>query len=141
MTRLRRLLLPRRRPASVLPVAILCGLAFLVGAAAPLPAQDVVKSTLPVEIRPGDHISIIGNTLADRMQHDGWLETYLQSRFPKHQLVVRNLGFSGDEVAGYTDPPDPNRRMRSMDFGTADQWPAGNAPTPQPGKLKDHTAP
>ena len=32
------------------------------------------------------------------MQYDGWLETMLQARFPKHQLVVRNLGFSGDEI-------------------------------------------
>ena len=36
----------------------------------------------PLELHKGDHISIIGNTLADRMQHDGWLETMLQSRFP-----------------------------------------------------------
>ena len=32
------------------------------------------------------------------MQHDGWLETYLHSRFPTHELVFRNLGFSGDEL-------------------------------------------
>ena len=24
-----------------------------------------------IEIEPGDHIAIVGNTLADRMQHDG----------------------------------------------------------------------
>ncbi|MGO9923151.1 MAG: PVC-type heme-binding CxxCH protein [Isosphaeraceae bacterium] len=66
-----------------------------------------------VEIKPGDHISIIGNTLADRMQHDGWLETDLQGRFPGHNLVIRNLGFSGDEL---------NFRLRSADFGTPDQW-------------------
>ena len=41
-----------------------------------------------LELRPGDHIAIIGNTLADRMQHDGWLETYLHTRFPTHDLVV-----------------------------------------------------
>ncbi|HTK74869.1 MAG TPA: PVC-type heme-binding CxxCH protein, partial [Gemmataceae bacterium] len=98
------------------------------------------KSAALFELRPGEHVCIIGNTLADRMQHDGWLETYLQSRFPKHQLVVRNLGFSGDEVAGYTDRPDIHRRMRSMDFGTADQWLAGNAPIPQPRKLNDPSA-
>jgi hypothetical protein len=51
-----------------------------------------------IEIKPGDHISIVGNTLADRMQHDGWLETDLQARFPEHKLVIRNLGFSGDEL-------------------------------------------
>ena len=54
-------------------------------------AEPVVK----FELKPGDHICIIGNTLADRMQHDGWLETMLQSRYPKHELVIRNLGFSG----------------------------------------------
>src|SRR5580704_7445021 len=66
-----------------------------------------------IEIKPGDHISIIGNTLADRMQHDGWLETDLHERFPKHQLVIRNLGFSGDELT---------LRLRSASFGTPDQW-------------------
>src|SRR5262249_23968511 len=66
-----------------------------------------------LRIQPGDHISIIGNTLADRMQHDGWLETYLFSRFPKENLVIRNLGFSGDELT---------LRLRSADFGSPDQW-------------------
>jgi putative heme-binding domain-containing protein len=66
-----------------------------------------------IEIKPGDHISIVGNTLADRMQHDGWLETDLQARFPEHKLVIRNLGFSGDELT---------LRLRSADFGTPDQW-------------------
>ncbi len=89
----------------------------------------------PIELRKGDHICIIGNTLAERMQHFGWLETLIHARFPQHELVFRNLGYSGDEIGGYTDKPDPNRRMRSMDFGTADQWLAGSAPVPQPGKL------
>ncbi|HZY89498.1 MAG TPA: PVC-type heme-binding CxxCH protein, partial [Gemmataceae bacterium] len=79
-----------------------------------------------LELRRGDHVCIIGNTLADRMQHDGWLETYLHSRFPGHDLVVRNLGFSGDELSV---------RLRSMDFGTPDQWLAGEQPVPQPNKL------
>src|SRR5262245_46096442 len=95
------------------------------------------KSAALFDLRLGEHVCIIGNTLADRMQHDGWLETYLQSRFPKHQLVVRNLGFSGDEVAGYTDRPDIHRRTRSMDFGKADEWLAGKAPIPQPRKLNE----
>ena len=66
-----------------------------------------------IEIKPGDHIALIGNTLADRMQHDGWLETYLHARFPNHKLVIRNLGFSGDELT---------LRLRSANFGTPDQW-------------------
>ena len=60
----------------------------------------------------GDSICIIGNTLAERMQHDGWLESLLQAGLKK-ELVVRNLGFSADEL---------NLRLRSKDFGTPDEW-------------------
>src|SRR5687767_15331239 len=70
------------------------------------------------ELREREHITIIGNTLAERMQYHGWLETLLHARFPKHQLVVRNLGFSGDEVA---------TRLRSKNFGTPDEWLSGRA--------------
>ena len=66
-----------------------------------------------LEIRRGDHICLIGNTLADRMQHDGWLEAHLVSRFPDLDLVFRNLGFSGDELT---------LRLRSQDFGSPDDW-------------------
>ncbi len=76
-----------------------------------LAAGDSAGATL--ELRQGDHICLVGNTLADRMQHDGWLETYLHSRFPKHDLVFRNLGFSGDEVT---------LRLRSANFGSPDHW-------------------
>jgi putative heme-binding domain-containing protein len=74
-------------------------------------AQPAASQNL--DIRPGDHISIIGSTLADRMQHFGWLETYFQSRFPKDKLVFRNLGFAGDTL---------NTRLRSAQFGSPDDW-------------------
>ena len=83
--------------------------------AAPQPAK-------PFEFRQGDHIAVVGNALPDRMQHDGWLETMLQARLPEHELTVRDMGFSGDEVGGYTATPDPNKRMRSAAFGTPDAW-------------------
>jgi glucose/arabinose dehydrogenase/lysophospholipase L1-like esterase len=70
----------------------------------------------PFVLHAGDHICIIGNTLAERMQYDGWLETLLHARFPKHDLVIRNLGFSGDEVG---------TRLRSKNFGTPDEWLSG----------------
>jgi putative heme-binding domain-containing protein len=79
---------------------------------ASLSAADQVTAMPRLEVRRGDHVSIIGNTLADRMQHDGWLETSLHIRFPRHQLVIRNLGFSGDEV---------NFRQRSAGFGSPDE--------------------
>jgi glucose/arabinose dehydrogenase len=69
-------------------------------------------------LQPNDNICIIGNTLGERLQYDGWLEAVLQARFPKHQLVFRNLAFSGDEVA---------TRLRSKNFGTPDEWLSGLA--------------
>ena len=79
----------------------------------PLRAADGNGLARNLEIRKGDHISLIGNTLADRMQHDGWLETHLQGRFPQHELTIRNLGYSADELT---------IRLRSADFGTPDEW-------------------
>jgi putative heme-binding domain-containing protein len=66
-----------------------------------------------VELKPGDHVAYIGNTLADRMQHDGWLEARMQAIFPVHNLVFRNLGYPADEVKD---------RIRADNFGSQDQW-------------------
>ena len=56
---------------------------------------------------------LIGNALADRMQHDGWLETYLQSELSGSDLVFRNQGFSGDRI---------DRRPRSVGFPSEDAY-------------------
>ncbi len=50
-------------------------------------------------LNANDHVAFIGNALPDRMQHDGWLETYLQVANPDKNLVIRNMGFTGDQVA------------------------------------------
>ncbi|HUR54148.1 MAG TPA: GDSL-type esterase/lipase family protein, partial [Gemmataceae bacterium] len=98
--------------------------------AAPQPAK-------PFTFQQGDHVCIIGNALAERMQHDGWLDTALHARLPEHDLTIRNLGFSGDELGGYTSTPDFNKRLRSADFGSADQWLSASAPIPQPNAVAD----
>ncbi len=84
----------------------------------------------PLTVEEGDHICIIGGGVADAMQHTGWLEVMLQSRFPQSQLVIRNLAVDGDEV-------DPAKRLRSADFGSPDQWLAGAAPIPRPDDIAD----
>ena len=73
-------------------------------------AED--RSGQRFELKRGDHICYLGNTLAERMQHDGHLETLIQSRFPGLQLTFRNLGFSGDELT---------QRIRSKGFGSPDE--------------------
>ena len=106
-----RLLSPCRLALVATLTLSLAGLTFLPKPRAVRSADQAAPAKL--ELRRGDHICIIGNTLADRMQHDGWLETYFHSRFPKHQLVFRNLGFSGDELT---------LRLRSANFGSPDDW-------------------
>ena len=64
-------------------------------------------------LNKNDHIAIIGNALPDRMQHFGYLETLIYAKFPKHDLVVRNLAVAGDEVVA---------RHRSENFGSPDDW-------------------
>ncbi len=89
-----------RTPAVL--IALLIGLAHSSLAAEPRLTLD-----------KGDRIAIIGNTLADRMQHDAWLETYIHALFPEHDLTFRNLGYPGDEL---------KTRMREENFGDPDQW-------------------
>ncbi|WP_299462854.1 PVC-type heme-binding CxxCH protein [uncultured Gimesia sp.] len=71
-------------------------------------SNSQVKGAEPqLELQPHDHIVFIGNTFAERMQDAGYFETLLHSRFPDKQLVVRNLGWSADELT---------LRPRSKDF-------------------------
>ncbi len=64
-------------------------------------------------LKKGDHISFIGGSLGERMQHDGYLEALVQNRFPDQELVFRDLAFSGDELV---------MRNRSEGFGSPDEW-------------------
>ena len=65
-----------------------------------------------VELRPDDHICLVGNGLGESLQHHPDWETLLHTRFPKHRLVVRNLCVAADT---------PQLRPRSMDFGSPDE--------------------
>src|SRR5262249_4732649 len=88
---------------------------LLAGACTGVASLSAFAQTEParLELKPGDHISIIGNALADRMQHSGYLETLLHARFPNDNLVVRNLAVAGDEIV---------TRHRSENFGSPEQW-------------------
>jgi azurin len=66
-----------------------------------------------LKLNKGDHIALIGNALADRMQHSGHLETLIHAKFPQHELVFRNLSAAGDEIV---------TRHRSENFGSPDDW-------------------
>ncbi len=85
---------------------------WLALATAPLlaaPGRAAADDAPKLELRQGDRIILIGNTLAERMQYFGNFETLLQSRFPGRDLVFHDLGWSADELtlrprsAGFQD--------------------------------------
>ena len=68
----------------------------------------------PIEFKPeqGNHIVILGNTFAERLQNFNYFEPLLYKSFPDLNLTVRNMGWSADEV---------NLRPRPLNFGTLDE--------------------
>ncbi len=55
-----------------------------------------ITTSLPLDLKKGDRIALVGNTLFERAQLFGQVEALLHQRYPKHQLVVRNLAWSAD---------------------------------------------
>jgi lysophospholipase L1-like esterase/azurin len=76
------------------------------------PTTAADNKTLP-EFKQKEIIAIVGNGLADRMQHSGWTETLLQSALKDKELSFRNLSLSGDR---------PNDRPRSKGFTSEDNY-------------------
>lgn len=66
-------------------------------------------------LNDGDRIVLVGDTLIERDQRYGYLETLLTLRHPGKNLTFRNLGWSGDTVAGLSragfDPPEAGYRQ------------------------------
>ena len=65
------------------------------------------------EFEENDSICLVGNALAERAQHHGWLEAYLQHSRPSLNLSFRNLGFGADEI---------KTQQRTSGFGTMDDY-------------------
>jgi lysophospholipase L1-like esterase/azurin/glucose/arabinose dehydrogenase len=96
--------------STLLAAAIGVGLASQRKASA---APEPAGGDQPFALAKGDHIALLGGALPDRMQHDGYLEALIYSRFPQDELVFRNLAAAGDEVGTW---------HRSENFGSRDQW-------------------
>jgi hypothetical protein len=63
-----------------------------------------------LELRAGDRIVLVGNTLAERMQLFNHFETLLMAQFPERRLVIRNMGWSADTIT---------LQPRPLNFGAA----------------------
>ena len=64
-----------------------------------IPVFMMLPARAEFAFQKGDKICLIGNSLADRMQYDGWLETLIQRENPLLELSFRNLSVCGDQVA------------------------------------------
>jgi lysophospholipase L1-like esterase len=64
----------------------------------PLEAQS--EQPPRFELHDGDRIVLVGDTLIERDQRYGYLETLLTISNPDKNLIFRNLGWSGDTVGG-----------------------------------------
>lgn len=65
------------------------------------------------EFQENDVVAIFGNGLADRMQHDPWVETVFQHHLQGKNVSFRNMSFSGDIV---------NQRPRNKGFTNDEEY-------------------
>lgn len=73
-------------------------------------------------IRPNDHIAFIGNTFADQLKREGYLETLLLQRVTNTDgtpsLSFRNLGWGGDTLTQRDRPTNfPTEDATLTEFG------------------------
>lgn len=70
----------------------------------------VLQPAQPFVFHNGDRVVLVGDTLIEREGRFGWLETLLTLANSGKKLTFRNLGWSGDTVAGVSrsgfDPPE-----------------------------------
>lgn len=90
-------------------------LASLAFAAALVGAEPAAK---PLELKDGDRIVWLGNTLVEREQRYGYWETALLAANADKSITLRNLGWSGDNVYGEArvgfDLSTPNKGFERM---------------------------
>jgi putative heme-binding domain-containing protein len=79
--------------------------------------SSTLRAAAPFELKDGDRVVFLGDTLMEREQHYGWIELMLTTRFPDRNVTFRNLGWSADL---------PNGESRlGLSLGQAGNEPAG----------------
>ena len=70
-----------------------------------------------MELREGDRVAFLGNSLFERALDYGHIETSLMLRWPQRKVTFRNLGWDGDTVYGHSRA---GGRQRAV-FGDAEE--------------------
>ena len=61
-----------------------------------------LRAAEPFEIKDGDRVLFLGDTLLEREGTYGYLETRMHEQFPDRHFIVRNLAFSADTPLGWS---------------------------------------
>ncbi len=93
------------------------------------------RAAEPFEIKEGDRVLLLGDTLLERENTYGYLETRMQEQFPDRHFTVRNLSWSGETPRGWSrasfDSPDKGYERLKEDIAkvnppwcsSASAWP------------------
>ena len=89
----------------------------LAAVAAVAPGAARAAEPPPFAWKDGDRVVLIGDTLVERDQKYGYLETIVTAQNPDKSIVFRNLGWSGDTVlglsrAGFGKPPEGFQHLK-----------------------------
>jgi uncharacterized cupredoxin-like copper-binding protein/lysophospholipase L1-like esterase len=88
---------------------------------APVASETAALATaLPLVLGKGNRIAFVGNTLLDRAQSEGHLESALQQSFPALGLTFRNLAWSADEVDLQPRPDNFASQLQHLTHTKAD---------------------
>ncbi|MGC3968510.1 MAG: hypothetical protein QM775_14365 [Pirellulales bacterium] len=74
-----------------LPLSLVLGLLLAA------PTLDAAEN---FELRDGDRVVLLGNTLIERETQEGFWELMFTLAWPERNVTFRNLGWSGDTVWG-----------------------------------------
>ncbi len=73
---------------------------FGIAALSVLPSHALAAEQPRFEWKDGDRVVLIGDTLIERDQKYGYLETLITAQNPDKSITFRNLGWSGDTALG-----------------------------------------
>ncbi|MCX6214154.1 GDSL-type esterase/lipase family protein [Spirosoma sp.] len=87
-------------------LSLSCGLSV----AQTTPQQTTASQTSSFELKNGERVVFLGNSLFENDFQYGYLELALSTRWPDRDITFRNLGWTGDNVYGIarstiTNPP------------------------------------
>ncbi len=78
------------------------------------------RAAEPFEIKEGDRVLFLGDTLLEREGTYGYLETRMHEQFPDRHFTVRNLSWSGETPRGWSrasfDGPDKGTERLKEDI-------------------------